>query len=186
MSTFVDLKKYFDLRLKHQVCLTRGQQCVCFFFQKWLCILQHRINGSHLIIGSWFVTNQDRYNSTWESFYNDPGSLQSDWGVTLQWELIFIVTPATVIDADPGLISKYCMRPVLMVPVWGLPANMRWWQRWSGVGVTKPFTSVPLLSHIFNIVKTHIMYWISRLYLAGVAAVQLRWHLPNTNVIQRT
>ena len=40
--------------------------------------------------------NQDRYNSTGESFYNDPGSLQSDWGVTLQWELIFIVTPAPI------------------------------------------------------------------------------------------
>ena len=55
-----------------------------------------------------------------------------------------------------------------------------------GVGVTKPISSVPLFSEIFNIVKTHIMYWISRLYLAGVAAAQLRWHLPNINVIQRT
>ena len=56
----------------------------------------------------------------------------------------------------------------------------------SGVGVTKPISSVPLFSEIFNIVKTHIMYWISRLYLAGVAAAQLRWHLPNMVVIQRT
>ena len=55
-----------------------------------------------------------------------------------------------------------------------------------GVGVTKPISSVPLFSDIFNIVKTHIMYRISRLYLAGVAAAQLRWHLPNMNVIQRT
>ena len=31
MWTFVDLTKYFDLRPKHQVYLTRGQQCVWFF-----------------------------------------------------------------------------------------------------------------------------------------------------------
>ena len=55
-----------------------------------------------------------------------------------------------------------------------------------GMGVTKPISSVPLFSEIFNIVKKHIMYWISRLYLAGVAAAQLRWHLLNMNVIQRT
>ena len=55
-----------------------------------------------------------------------------------------------------------------------------------GVGVTKPTSPVPLFSEIFNIVKAHIVYWISRLYLAGVAAAQLRWHLPNMNVIQRT
>ena len=51
MSTFVDLTEYFDLRPKQQAYLTRGQQCV-WFYQNWLCVLQHRINGSHLIIGS--------------------------------------------------------------------------------------------------------------------------------------
>ena len=55
----------------------------------------------------------------------------------------------------------------------------------SGVGVTKPISSVQLFSEIFNIVKTHIMYSISCLYLASVAAAQLRWHLPNMNVIQK-
>ena len=45
------IMEYFDLRAKQQAYLTRCQQCVCFC-QKWLCILQHRINGSHLIIGS--------------------------------------------------------------------------------------------------------------------------------------
>ena len=40
----------------------------------------------------------------------------------------------------------------------------------SGVGVTKPISSVPLFSEIFSIVKTRVSYWISRLYLAGVAA----------------
>ena len=30
---FVDLKEYFNVLPKHQVCLTRGQQCVCFFFK---------------------------------------------------------------------------------------------------------------------------------------------------------
>ena len=37
MSAFVDLTKYFDLRPKRQVYLTRGQQCI-WFYQKWLHI----------------------------------------------------------------------------------------------------------------------------------------------------
>ena len=53
-----------------------------------------------------------------------------------------------------------------------------------GVGY-KPISSVPLFSDFFSIVKPHVSYWISRLYLAGVAAAQLRWHLSNMDVIQR-
>ena len=53
-----------------------------------------------------------------------------------------------------------------------------------GVGVTKPIFSVPLFSTFSVIVKTNVSYWISRSYLAGVAAAQLRWHLSNMNVIQ--
>ena len=45
-----------------------------------------------------------------------------------------------------------------------------WSYSGSGVGVTKPISSVPLFSEIFSIVKTRVSYWISRLYLAGVAA----------------
>ena len=40
---------------------------------------------------------------TGESFYNDPGSLQSDEGVTLQWESICIVTPADNQEAIKAL-----------------------------------------------------------------------------------
>ena len=58
------------------------------------------------------------------------------------------------------------------------------WRCLSGVGVTKPISSVPLFSEIFSIAKTRVSYWISRLYLTGVAAAQLRWHLSNINVIQ--
>ena len=54
----------------------------------------------------------------------------------------------------------------------------------TGVGVTKPIFSVPLFSTFSVIVKTSVSYWISRLYLAGVAAAQLRQHLSNMNVIQ--
>ena len=53
-----------------------------------------------------------------------------------------------------------------------------------GVGVTKPFFSVPLFSTFSVIVKTSVSYWISRSYLAGVTAAQLRGHLSNMNVIQ--
>ena len=38
-----------------------------------------------------------------------------------------------VLFPDPGLIIEYRMRPVLMVPVSGVSANTRRWQRWSGV-----------------------------------------------------
>ena len=54
----------------------------------------------------------------------------------------------------------------------------------AGMGVTKPISSVPLFSEFFNNAKTHVDYWISGLYLAGVAAAQLRWHLSNINMIQ--
>ena len=40
----------------------------------------------------------------------------------------------------------------------------------AGAGVTKPNYSVPWFSGIFSIIKTHISYWVSRLYLAVVAA----------------
>ena len=55
----------------------------------------------------------------------------------------------------------------------------------SGVGVTKPISSTPLFFWFFSIVKTNVSYWISPLYLAGVAAAQLRWHLSNMNVIRK-
>ena len=47
------------------------------------------------------------------------------------------------------------------------------------VGVSKPNSFAPSFSEIFSIVKTHASYCILRLYLAGVAAAQLRWHLAS-------
>ena len=55
-------------------------------------------------------------------------------------------------------------------------------QAW--VGVTKPISSVPLISRFFTIVKTLVTYWTSCSYLTGVAAAQLRWHMSNMNVMQ--
>ena len=60
--------------------------------------------------------------------------------------------------------------------------NNTFWR--PGVGVTKPISSVPLFSEFFSVIKTHVTYWISRLYLIGVAAAQLRWHMSNINVIR--
>ena len=51
-----------------------------------------------------------------------------------------------------------------------------------GWGLLRQF---PPFREFFSIVKTNVSYWISRLYLAGVAAAQLRWHLSNMNVIRR-
>ena len=53
-----------------------------------------------------------------------------------------------------------------------------------GAGVNKPISTIPLYSPFSVIVKRNISSWIWRLYLAGVAAAQLQWHLPNMNVIQ--
>ena len=44
-------------------------------------------------------------------------------------------------------------------------------------------SSVPLFYHFVRMIKTPVTYLISRSYLAGVAAAQLRWHLSNMNVI---
>ena len=52
-----------------------------------------------------------------------------------------------------------------------------------GVEVTKMISSVLLFSEFFAIVKTYVSCWISRLYLTGVAAAQLRGHMSNMNVI---
>ena len=39
------------------------------------------------------------------------------------------------------------------------------------------------ISDFFSIVKTYVTFQISRLYLTGVTAAELRWHLSNINVI---
>ena len=68
--------------------------------------------------------------------------------------------------------------------MWNTATHLHNVERGPGVGVTKPISSVPLFSEFFNIIKTYVTYWISRLYLTGVAAAQLRWHLSNINVIR--
>ena len=65
--------------------------------------------------------------------------------------------------------------------------NLRYVLCWSGagVGVTKPNSSISLFSELCRIVKTHVSYCMSRLYLAGVTSAELRRHLSNINVIRR-
>ena len=53
-----------------------------------------------------------------------------------------------------------------------------------GMGLSMPISTVPLFFEIVSIVKTYVRYWISRLYVTGIAAAQLRRHLPNIDVIQ--
>ena len=40
-----------------------------------------------------------------------------------------------------------------------------------------------VIFQIFHFAKIHVIYWISRWYLTGVTAAQLRWHLSNMNAI---
>ena len=54
----------------------------------------------------------------------------------------------------------------------------------SGVGVSKQIFFVSLFSEFFNNVKRHVKYGISRLYFTCAVAAQLRWCLPNINVIR--
>ena len=55
-----------------------------------------------------------------------------------------------------------------------------------GLGVTKLIYSVPLFSEFCIIVKTRVSYQISRFYLTGVIATELRWHLLNMNVVKKS
>ena len=55
---------------------------------------------------------------------------------------------------------------------------------WSGVGVSKPIFAVPLFSQFFRMIKTLFTCMISRSYLTGVTAAELRRHLTNMNVIE--
>ena len=50
-----------------------------------------------------------------------------------------------------------------------------------GGGVLSQFLSFRYFPY-FSIVNTHVSYWISRLYLKGVAAAELRQHLSNRDV----
>ena len=54
-----------------------------------------------------------------------------------------------------------------------------------GVGAITQISSVLLFSEYFSIVKIHVSYLISRLYLTGVAAAQMRLYLSNVNVIKQ-
>ena len=55
-----------------------------------------------------------------------------------------------------------------------------------GLGVTKLIYSVPLFSEFCIIVKMRVSYQISRFYLTGVIATELRWHLLNMNVAKKS
>ena len=55
-----------------------------------------------------------------------------------------------------------------------------------GVGVTKaPFVNFSI-SKILDMTKVHAMFFESHSYLTGVTAAQLRWHLPNINMISNS
>ena len=66
----------------------------------------------------------------------------------------------------------------LMTSSWHGRNSMTW-----GGGYKANFLR-SVVFYFFSIITTQVIYWISRLYLTGVAAAQLRWHLSNINVIQ--
>ena len=45
----------------------------------------------------------------------------------------FVGMTTRMVEADPRLVIEYHLRPMLLVPVWGLFANIRRRQRWSAV-----------------------------------------------------
>ena len=70
---------------------------------------------------------------------------------------------------------------------WGKPYYRHWYGRFTpqGWGLLSQFPPFRYFLSFFSVVRTHVSYWISRLYLTGVAAAQLRGHLSNIHVIQR-
>ena len=111
-----------------------------------------------------------------------------DRRVIFIWSLIHGLRWSGLIKAEPGKSNNIpqILWGVITIPCpsYLLQAHKSSYMYTPGVGVTKPISSVPLFSKIFSIVKTHVSSRISRSYLAGVAAAQLRWHLSNINVIQ--
>ena len=55
-------------------------------------------------------------------------------------------------------------------------------QGWGLLSQFSPSRYFPNFSTFF---KTHVRYWIARLYLTGIATAQLRWYLSNMKVIKR-
>ena len=68
----------------------------------------------------------------WLSFHRVFESLVDCWA---KKQMEFASTTTIVVDADPELIIEYSMGPVLMFPVWGMSANKRWQQQWSGASL---------------------------------------------------
>ena len=63
------------------------------------------------------------------------------------------------------------MMPILSSA--GCHNNLRCYQGW---GLLRQFPPSPLFSEFCSTVKSHVGYWISRLYLTGVDAAELWWH----------
>ena len=134
-------------------------------------------NGSFPVNRPWRI----RYNALWESIRNTHIITIKNKNTKLNivlYTLHWICTITVVlVSLQWNAVQLVCyLKELVRSGVWSASAP--------GVGVTKPISSVPLFSEFFNNAKTHVDYWISCLYLAGVAAAQLRWHLSNINVIQ--
>ena len=111
----------------------------------------------------------------------EPSLHTSKWYKTYGYAIVMLCTLESLND------KWYKIRCIFYLLLWLLTS----WTKVAfnqsereGVGVTKPISSVPLFSNFFRVIKTHVTYWISRLYLSGVVAAQLRWHLSNINVIR--
>ena len=134
-------------------------------------------NGSFPVNRPWRI----RYNALWESIRNTHIITIKNKKNKAQHCSVYIALDLYN-NSCTGKFAMKCssvvcyLKELVRSGVWSASAP--------GVGVTNPISSVPLFSEFFNNATTHVDYWISCLFLAGVAVAQVRWHLSNINVIQ--
>ena len=104
------------------------------------------------------------------------------------WE--WYVWHLTVDTIEPQSLWLRCIASRSHYSLWSFCLNgytniIRFLSLPIGGGGYKPISSDPLFSIFFSIVKTHINYWIARLYLTSVAAAEPWWQLLEMNAIER-
>ena len=129
---------------------------IFFFTCLWLCYLESSTNLG--LYKRWFVNNISIF-SLFLSMHPECVNILSKWIWVsfLNWVNILV---------------KALIQMMLLMD-------------YSGVGVTKPISSVPLFLQFFRLIKILFTFGISRSCLADIDAAELWWHLLNMDVIWR-
>ena len=154
-------------------------RCVMICFRCWWMYIGYRLLWS---VVSWYVSDVDECTlgtGTCDQVCHDMFQML----MSVHW----VHTPVTRCVIIPKGITRVVVTRAtpLMQVVGSAMVGIHHPKLYTpGVGVTKPIFSVPLFSQFFRMVKTLIICMISRWYLTGVTAAELRRHLTNMNVIE--